>query len=77
MNQEEISLFTSFLANYQVKENKELNSLNQVLPQAAKVLAEKGEIGPVPLGILEFLEKRVTSSRVGKESLHTNELSSK
>lgn len=53
-----------------------MNSLNRVLPQAAKVLAEKGEIGPLSLGTLEFLEKRVASSRLGKASWHTNEFSS-
>lgn len=33
-----------------------MNSLNQLLPQAAKVWAGKGEIGPVSSGILLFRE---------------------
>lgn len=33
-----------------------MNSLNQLLPRAAKVLAGKGEIGPMSSGILLFRE---------------------
>lgn len=41
----------------EVKANKEINSLNQLLPQAAKVLAGKGEIGPISSGIVLFGEE--------------------
>ena len=34
-----------------------MNSLKQLLPQAAKVLAGKGEIGPMSSGILIFREE--------------------
>lgn len=32
-----------------------MNSVNQVLPLGCQGLAEKGEIGPASLGILEWL----------------------
>lgn len=57
LSQDEISLFTSSLVSDYVKANTETNSLNQLLPQAAKVLAGKGEIGLISLGILLFREE--------------------
>lgn len=57
LSQYETSLFTSSSVNDEVKAKKEMESMNQMLPQAAKVLAGKGGIGPISSWILLFREE--------------------